>query len=164
MQVEIDREKLELREERKGIWLAGSETVSEKKHLSGPVNGDLSYQETEVNRNSLQRTGNAMESTELVVTFPLPPSLLSSISPSCLPLSILPSITHQSMYPTPFFEHHYGQSPELNKEEWSLDSEVKSSPLAGALRKPSSVFWRRQQNNLEMWFNHYLLVPEIHLC
>ena len=25
-----DREKLELREERKGIWLAGSETVSEK--------------------------------------------------------------------------------------------------------------------------------------
>lgn len=68
MQVEIDREKLELREERKGIWLAGSETVSEKKHLSGPVNGDLSYQETEVNRNSLQRTGKAMESTELVVT------------------------------------------------------------------------------------------------
>ena len=43
--------------------------MSEKKHLSGPVNGDLRYQETEVNRNSLQRTGNAMESTELVVTF-----------------------------------------------------------------------------------------------
>ena len=45
MQVKIDRENLEHREERKGIWLAGSETVSEKKHLSGPVNGDLSYQE-----------------------------------------------------------------------------------------------------------------------
>jgi len=54
------------------------------------------------------------------------------------------------MYPTPFFEYHYEQSPELNKEERSLVSEVKSSLLAGALGKPSSVFWRRQQNNLEM--------------
>lgn len=69
MQVETDRENLEHREERKGIWLAGSETVSEKKHWVDPWMVTLAIKKLRSQRNALQRTGNTMENTELVVTF-----------------------------------------------------------------------------------------------